>query len=301
MIRLFIGYDPRETVAWHVLSHSILARSSAPVAITPLALNNLGAQMWRERSPLQSTDFAFSRFLTPWLCGFEGWSIFMDCDMLVRDDIARLWALRDDRYAVMCVKHDHVPTETVKFLNAPQTAYAKKNWSSVMLFNNARCKALTPSYVNSATGLQLHQFKWLESESLIGEIPHGWNHLVGFDAYDPDAANVHFTDGGPYFHEHANCDYAQEWFAEHQRMLRVDQRETAGKLVVAEPVIAPAALPAADRRLADGRNAHLIQQPPQWWLPRLQQRFKMLRVEPVANGFAVIVQSLRSGTVLNQG
>ncbi|MGD9834914.1 MAG: glycosyltransferase [Piscinibacter sp.] len=247
MIRLFIGYDPRETVAWHVLSHSILARSSAPVAITPLALNNLGAQMWRERSPLQSTDFAFSRFLTPWLCGFEGWSIFMDCDMLVRDDIARLWELRDDRYAVMCVKHDHVPTETVKFLNAPQTAYAKKNWSSVMLFNNARCRALSPEYVNAATGLQLHQFKWLESESLIGEIPHGWNHLVGFDAYDPDAANVHFTDGGPYFHEHANCDYAQEWFAEQQRMLRVDQRETVGKLVVAEPVIAPA----GERRLAD--------------------------------------------------
>ena len=224
MIRVFIGYDIRETAAWHVLSHSILARASAPVALMPLALPQLRGLLWRERNPLQSTDFAFSRFLTPFLSGFEGWSLFMDCDMLLREDIARLWELRDDRYAVMCVKHNHVPVETTKFLNAPQTAYAKKNWSSVMLFNNARCRALTPDYVNTATGLQLHQFKWLDSESLIGELPHEWNHLVGYDRYDADAANVHFTDGGPYFEEHAQCDYADEWFAERDRMLRVDQR-----------------------------------------------------------------------------
>ena len=195
MIRIFIGYDPRETVAWHVLTHSILARSSQPVSFVPLALHNLQGLMWRERNPLQSTEFSFSRFLTPYLSGYEGWSLFMDCDMLVLDDIAKLWALRDERYAVMCVQHDHQPNETVKFLNQPQTAYGKKNWSSVMLFNNARCKALTPDYVNTASGLELHQFKWLESESLIGEIPHGWNHLVGYDAYDPDAPNVH--SGGP--------------------------------------------------------------------------------------------------------
>lgn len=225
-IRVFVGYDGRESAAWYVLAHSIAARASVPVSVTPLALNQLSGLMWRERSPLQSTDFAFSRFLTPFLSGYEGWSIFMDCDMLVREDIARLWELRDDRYAVMCVKHEHVPSETVKFLNAPQTAYPKKNWSSVMLFNNARCRALTPAYVNEATGLQLHQFKWLADEQLIGELPHGWNHLVGYDRYDPEASNVHFTDGGPYFAEHADCDYAQEWFAERERMLRVDQRST---------------------------------------------------------------------------
>jgi hypothetical protein len=246
MIRVFIGYDVRETVSWHVLSHSILARASAPVSLTPLALGQLGELMWRERSPLQSTDFAFSRFLTPHLSGFEGWSLFMDCDMLMREDIAKLWALRDERYAVMCVKHSHVPVETTKFLNAPQTPYAKKNWSSVLLFNNARCRALSPDYVNHATGLQLHQFKWLESEALIGELPHEWNHLVGYDAFDRDAANVHFTDGGPYFHEHADCDYAQEWLAEQQRMLRVDQRAA----VVAPPELAAALQPGLLQRPA---------------------------------------------------
>ncbi|HVZ47059.1 MAG TPA: glycosyltransferase [Ramlibacter sp.] len=224
MIRIFIGYDARETAAWHVLTHSILARSSQPVAFTPLALNNLKDVFTRERSPLQSTDFAFSRFLTPWLSGYQGWSIFMDNDMLVRDDIAKLWALRDDRYAVMCVKHDHQPKETVKFLDYKQTAYEKKNWSSVMLFNNARCKALTPEYVNTASGLELHQFKWLGDDGLIGELPRRWNHLVGHDEADALAGNVHFTVGGPYFAETADCDYGDEWRAEKEAMLRVDQR-----------------------------------------------------------------------------
>lgn len=223
MIRIFIGFDERETVAWHVLCHSILARASAPVCFVPLSLKNLGKLMWRERNPLQSTDFSFSRFLTPCLSGYEGWSIFMDCDMLVRDDIAKLWAQRDERYAVMCVKHDHRPVETTKFLDAPQTTYGKKNWSSVMLFNNARCRALSADYVNSASGLELHQFKWLVDDNEIGEIQPTWNHLVGYHPPRPDAANAHFTIGGPYFERYVDCEFAAEWQAERLAMLRVDQ------------------------------------------------------------------------------
>src|ERR1700712_2609774 len=111
MIRVFIGYDPREAVAYSVLAHSIHRRASVPVAITPLMLSELTGVLTRERHPLQSTDFSFSRVLTPLLSGYAGWSIFMDCDMLVLDDIARLYSLRDERYAVMVVKHDHVPKE----------------------------------------------------------------------------------------------------------------------------------------------------------------------------------------------
>ncbi len=224
MIRIFIGFDERETAAWHVLTQSILSRASQPVCFIPLALNNLGPLMWREHNPLQSTDFAFSRFLVPYLSGFEGWSMFMDNDMLMRDDIAKLWALRDERYAVMCIKHEHQPKETLKFLDKPQTAYPKKNWSSVMLFNNPRCRALSPERVNTASGLELHQFKWLDTEDLIGDLPAGWNHLVGYDPYRTEAANVHFTSGGPYFKEFGDCDYASDWQAEREAMLRVDQR-----------------------------------------------------------------------------
>lgn len=219
MIRVFIGYDTREAVSFSVLSHSIHARSSLPVTVTPLKLSQLSGTFQRERDPLQSTDFSFSRFLTPALAGFEGWAIFMDCDMLMLDDIAKLWAMRDDNYALMCVKHDYVPKEDTKFLGEKQTKYAYKNWSSVMMFNCAKCTSLTPEYVNTATGLQLHQFKWLESDEMIGEIPRRWNHLVGVNEPLDDPALVHYTIGGPYFKQYADCEYSTEWFRERDDML----------------------------------------------------------------------------------
>jgi lipopolysaccharide biosynthesis glycosyltransferase len=225
MIRIFIGYDSRETVAYSVLAHSIAARASQPVAVAPAMLSQLEHVFRRERNPLQSTEFSFSRFLVPWMCDFQGWAVFMDCDMLVLDDIARLWALRDERYAVQVVKHEHVPKEDTKFLGAVQTKYQKKNWSSVMLMNCARCTALTPEYVNQASGLELHQFKWLASDALIGAIPPAWNHLVGYDAPRRDASLVHFTIGGPWFDEYRDSEYAPEWFAEKDRMLAASRRE----------------------------------------------------------------------------
>lgn len=222
MIRVFIGYDPAETVAFGVLAHSIHARASAPVSVAPVMLSQLKDVYRRSHDALQSTQFSFSRFLTPWLAGYEGWAVFMDCDMLMRADIAELWKLRDERYAVQVVKHVHVPKEEVKFLGAVQTKYEKKNWSSVMLMNCAKCRALTPEYVNTASGLELHQFKWLGDDALIGAIPNRWNHLVGYDAARADAALVHYTIGGPWFAEYRDCEYAREWFQERERMLSAD-------------------------------------------------------------------------------
>ncbi len=226
MIRVYIGYDPREAVAFSVLSYSIQTRASEPVLIAPLMLSQLKGVLTRERHLLQSTDFSFSRFLAPFLSGYADWSMYADCDMLMLEDIANLWKLRDDRYAVMAVKHNHVPQEKIKHLNEPQSSYEKKNWSSVLLFNNARCRALTPEYVNSASGLDLHQFKWLGNDDLIGALPDRWNHLVGYNQPRRDAALVHFTLGGPYFDEHRNCEYAKEWLAERDAMLRATQRAT---------------------------------------------------------------------------
>jgi lipopolysaccharide biosynthesis glycosyltransferase len=224
MIRVFIGYDDREAIAYNVLSHSIQRLASESVSIAPLRLSQLKGILTRERHPLQSSDFSFSRFLTPYLSGYEGWSIFMDCDMVMLDDIAGLYGLKDERYAVMVVKHVHVPKETVKFLGEPQSKYEKKNWSSVMLFNNAKCRALTPGYVNTATGLDLHQFRWLESEDLIGALPSRWNHLVGYDTPRTDAALLHYTEGGPYFSEYKDCEYAENWYSELKKKEHVERR-----------------------------------------------------------------------------
>ena len=218
-VPIFIGYDPRERAATNVLIDSLYQFSSMPLAIMPIVTPQLEAQglFKRERDPKQSTAFSFTRFLVPRLMNYQGWAIFMDCDMLARGDIAYLWNLRDDRYAVMCVQHDHVPAETVKFLGEVQSPYPKKNWSSLMLLNCSRCTALTVEYVNTASGLELHRFHWLAGDHEIGPLPPGWNHLV--DVQDPalakEAMLLHWTLGGPWFSEQRTMggELAAEWFA----------------------------------------------------------------------------------------
>ena len=212
MINVFIGYDSKEKSAFNVLSYSILKNSTKPVAITPIYLNNIKDDFVRERNNLSSTEFSFSRFIIPHLMNYQGWALFMDCDMMMRTDINELWRLRDDRYAVQVCKHDYEPKTDTKFLGQVQTKYEKKNWSSFMLMNCKKCTQLTPNYVNRATGLELHQYKWLETEELIGDLPLDWNWLVGEYDYKPEAKNIHFTEGGPWFKSYENVDYADEWF-----------------------------------------------------------------------------------------
>ncbi|OGA11851.1 MAG: glycosyltransferase [Betaproteobacteria bacterium RIFCSPHIGHO2_12_FULL_69_13] len=222
MLNVFIGYDPRESVAFYTLAHSILRRATIPVSIAPLMRSQLGGLYRRERGPTESTEFSLTRFLVPKLSDYRGWSVFMDCDMLCRADIATL-AVEIERQpdrAVLVCKHDYVPKTERKFLNQIQTKYARKNWSSLMILNNERCRALTPEYVNSAPGLDLHRFAWIE-DAAIGDLPSEWNWLVGEYEYNPAAKIVHFTLGGPYFDDYRNCDYAGEWFAEFESMRRV--------------------------------------------------------------------------------
>jgi hypothetical protein len=219
MLGIYIGYDPRESVAFYTLAHSILRRSSVPVSIAPLMQSQLKGIYRRDRGPTESTEFSLTRFLVPHLSGFAGWSVFMDCDMLCRVDISALMAetQRQPDKAVLVCKHDYVPKTERKFLGQVQTKYARKNWSSLMVFNNARCRSLSPDYVNSASGLELHRFAWTEDQA-IGELPLEWNWLVGEYADNPAAKIVHFTIGGPWFDGYRGCDYAGEWFAEYESM-----------------------------------------------------------------------------------
>ena len=221
LLDIYIGFDSNEVVAYHTLCQSILAKSSRPVRFTPINLSNLKQVFNRERNKLQSTEFSFSRFLVPYLSGYAGWSLFMDCDMLARADISELFKLADDKYSVMVCKHDYIPRDEVKFLGNVQTKYEKKNWSSVILFNNAKCKALTPDYVNTASGLELHQFKWLGDDNKIGGLPLEWNWLIGEYPYNDKAKICHFTLGGPYFKEYEKTDYADEWQAAHRQAVYV--------------------------------------------------------------------------------
>ena len=222
MLRIFIGYDKLEPVVHHVCAHSILRRSSIPVSITPLNKASFSGFFSRERGQYDSTDFAITRFLVPFLCDFQGFAVFMDGDMVCLGDVAELshyMTLMDKyNYAVRVVKHSYEPTEKTKFLRQEQTRYERKNWSSVMVFNNALCTALTPEYVEKAPGLALHQFQWCK-DSQIADMPSAWNYLVGVYPKRDHIKLLHYTKGAPCFTEYRDCDYAQVWRDEYNDMV----------------------------------------------------------------------------------
>ncbi len=217
--RVFVGFDSRETVAYHVLCHSIQSQASIPVSITPIESRTL-RMFTRPRSKTQATDFSFTRFLVPFLSGYRGVSLFMDCDMLCQGDVAELCALAiHSTKAVHVVPHDYTPRDAVKFLGHEQHAYPRKNWSSVMLFNNAECGTLTPEYVNSASAADLHRLAWVD-DAVIGFLPLEWNWLVGEYPPKADAKLLHYTVGGPWLPDYRDTAHADAWRAAQADMLR---------------------------------------------------------------------------------
>ena len=206
MKKVFIGFDPKEIAAFQVCAYSIWKNASEPIAIIPLNIRQIPG--FQNTDYKASTEFAFTRFLVPYLSAFKGWSVFMDCDMLVLGDIVEIFEAADPNADVSVVKHDYLPKMDDKFLGQQQTTYNKKNWSSVMVFNNDACKLLSKHYVNTASGLHLHQFEWATA---VAELPPSWNVLVGEGNDQGFADIVHFTRGGPYFAEYADCGYSKEW------------------------------------------------------------------------------------------
>lgn len=222
---IWIGFDPRESSAYAVCRDSIRRRMFSPVPISGIVLDDVRADnlYWRptERREHQlwdvisdapmATEFSISRFLTPHLAG-TGWALFMDCDMLARANLANVFALCDPDKAVMCVKHFHEPENTIKMDGQQQTRYARKNWSSFMLFNcdHPANEGLTLDLINTAPGRDLHAFCWLE-DSDIGELPAEWNYLVGHTRLNREPSVVHFTDGMPFMAGYENCEFADEW------------------------------------------------------------------------------------------
>lgn len=213
MLTIVAGWDTREIVGHHLFTFSAIRRTSQPLRFVPLMEKPLrhsglyrrpheqrGAQLWDTISAApMATSFANSRFLLPWIAGDVDIALFADgADMLWLDDPAKLFALAERRYAVQVVKREHVPTATKKMDGQQQTRYARKNWSSVVLWN-LRHKAhrrLTIEMVNELPGRDLHRFCWLEDDE-IGELPARWNHLVGVDKIDGEPGLLHFTDGTP--------------------------------------------------------------------------------------------------------
>ena len=229
MLKVFIGYDHVESIAWHTLAHSIYSRCSEPISIIPLNLKNLQKIYLREHDERQSNSFSFSRFLVPYLCHFDGDAVFMDCDMLITTDISELFSYcrSDPSKAVHVVKHDYTPRNEIKYLGKKQYSYPRKNWSSFIYWNNNHVKnyTLDKKVIRDATAAFLHRFSWLEDDE-IGELPITWNFLVGeYDKPLHAPKVIHWTVGGPYFDEFKDTDYADLWNLERQAMANVVQKE----------------------------------------------------------------------------
>ena len=215
-IPIFIGYDPREAVAYHVCANSIIRHASKPVAIIPLALNLF--EDYKETHTDGSNQFIYSRFLVPHLMDYTGHAIFIDGDMVVRSDITELWAWRKNHYDVQVVKHNYETCMTEKYLGSKNENYPRKNWSSVIIWNceSPANQCLTPAFVQKSTGAELHRFTWIKDER-IGDLPAEWNWLP--DEYGPNinADLLHYTLGAPCFHDFATTPMADDWHRE--RML----------------------------------------------------------------------------------
>lgn len=213
-LRVFIGFDTVETVAYHVLCQSIISNASCPVSITPLSLSNLSTCFNRGKDGGASNEFTYSRFLVPYLSGFDGMAIFMDCDMLLTGDLKGVFEYIDPKSAVSVVQHDYIPKSQKKYLGNVQEAYPRKNWSSFVVWNcsHPSNQVLTPAFVETASGATLHRFSWLKDHQ-IGSLPQSWNHLVG-EYPSPEVLPdvIHWTLGGPYFAEFADAEYSKLWF-----------------------------------------------------------------------------------------
>ena len=233
MLTMWMGHDPREAEAYDVAMWSFYRRTTKPLAVKPLKLGALnaagivtrpvernGGKLWCpiSQAPM-ATEFAISRFAVPFLGPREGFALFVDCDVLALDDVAVLFAEADPSKAIQVVKHSHdAPTETVKMDGVPQTAYSRKNWSSVMLWNLAHPAhdRLTLDMLNTLPGRDLHRFCWLQDDE-IGDLHPRWNWLVNVEAY-PGAGIAHYTLGGPWFDSWQPQRNDDTWLAERAAM-----------------------------------------------------------------------------------
>lgn len=218
-IPIFIGYDPREPVAFHACANSIITRSSEPVSIRPLALRNF-KDFYQERHTDGSNQFIYSRFLVPFLCGWSGHAIYLDGDMIVQGDIADLWKLRSHWHAAQVVKHEYKTKAKTKYLGNKNEDYPRKNWSSVILWNCGHYanRCLVPEYVENQTGAHLHRFQWVDDQRL-GSLPVQWNWLAGEYPEEPEARLIHYTLGTPCFAEYKDSAQSDAWHKEFKSML----------------------------------------------------------------------------------
>ena len=219
IIKIVVGFDQREAVAYHTFTQSIIEKSTLPVSFIPLAIQTLAD--YKESHTDKSNDFIYSRFLTPYLMKFNGWAIFADGNMVCLSDIKELWDLKDESKALMVVKHDYKTKSHQKYLGNINENYPRKNWSSVILWNcnHPKHKILTPHFIANQTGKYLHRFSWLQDDD-IGELPKEWNWLATEYPANTHAKLIHYTLGTPCFKDYRNSEMSELWHQTQERSMQ---------------------------------------------------------------------------------
>jgi hypothetical protein len=226
---IWIGFDPREAAAFAVARESVQKHVPRQWPVYGLVLSKLierglytrpmemrpgvdCAIMWDVLSDApMSTQHACARFLVPHLAQF-GWAVFMDGDMMVRAPMSPMIHALDRKFAVYCVKHRFDPPAGVKMDGQQQTRYARKNWSSFLVFNvdHPSNKRLTLEIINTLPGRDLHRLCWLQDHE-IGELPPEWNFLVGHTDPAVEPKCIHWTSGTPDMRGYENAPFSDDW------------------------------------------------------------------------------------------
>ena len=210
-MKIFIGYENEYPESFEVCAESI-RRFNPNHEIIPLIKSELEEKgLYTREYQGESTDFAFTRFLVPFLSDYKGYTLFCDGDFMWRCDPQEIEDYaKQSNYSpsVWVVKHPpFLTTPYKKMKGKANMSYPKKYWSSLMYFNNDKCFSLTSDLVNSWSGKDLHEFAWA---SEIGDLPAEYNAMVNYYKF-PNAKAVHFTDGGPWLDIHDDMLYSTEW------------------------------------------------------------------------------------------
>lgn len=220
--KIFIGWDFAQSEAAEICAESIrrFTKDEVPIQLICRDVLSMRGLYWREQDPGQSTDFAFTRFLTPYLANYRGTALFCDADFFWRKDPREILQYQDEYVPVQVVQHQisEARLASTKMCGVPQKWYPKKNWSSLMLFNCEhnlyRLNKLNPISVSEASPAWLHQFEWFEEIESYDSLPLSFNHLADYGYPERDPHAVHFTDGGPWLDKrYESAEFADEWLA----------------------------------------------------------------------------------------
>lgn len=214
-LSIYIGFDPRQPLAYNVMAHSVASRLTRPAAIVRLQLDQLPI------TRMGLTEFTYSRFLAPFLCDYDGYSLFLDADMIALTDVGEILKDVDPTAAVSVVMHEAI-------FERP----------SLMVFNNKRCTMLTPAFLDDPSTNPFNLPGWA---SKVGALPKDWNHVVGYNPQNNAAKVVHYTAGIPCWPETDNCEWAEAWHLERMAMTATcGFRELMGASVhVARGIVTP--------------------------------------------------------------